>query len=574
MIPGTGKLVCILGTHHGSLGGALAVIDPSQAIDGHDSIERTWPAKVKGRFRNLEMLKLDKEKRRHRSVWKAYNYWPEETVELAKKDPNLRIHRWEDSLGNVKPWYDTPWPLTDRKTKNSAGKYFLCARAEIRGKGAAIYLIDVFGNEIKIHQEGPGCYSPMSLAPTPKPVNMPPRRDYGSGNGYFYVQNVYEGTHMKGVKKDSVKYLRVVETPDKAGFSGGSWNCLGSQSPGVNWSDFNTKRILGTVPVAKDGSAYFAVPSDRFVHFQLLDKNGMMIQTMRGGTSIHSGETQGCVGCHESRLSTLPTAGTAPPKSLRGKPAELKPWYGSTRRFSYMKEVQPVFDRHCVKCHDFGKKGAKKVILSGDRNLMFNYSYGELWYKGYVGAIGAGPAGHLPPYAWGSHKSRLIQHILKGHKKVKLSTEEMNRLITWVDINGPYYPTTVSSSGGGGRSANRRDIGPIMNILGIRVNALFHTDANKGPLVNIDRPELSPCLSKLEKGSDKYNKLLLAIQNIQKNVQKHPRGDVMEGLVPHRGDAGRITHRKKYREYEMKVSEAIRTGKIILDSEFANQEKQ
>ncbi len=29
MIPGTTQLVCILGTHHGSLGGALAVVDPT-----------------------------------------------------------------------------------------------------------------------------------------------------------------------------------------------------------------------------------------------------------------------------------------------------------------------------------------------------------------------------------------------------------------------------------------------------------------------------------------------------------------------------------------------------------------
>ena len=153
---------------------------------------------------------------------------------------------------------------------------------------------------------------------------------------------------------------------DKAGSSGGWWNCLGSQSPAVNWSDFNTKRILGTVPVAEDGSVYFAVPSDRFVYFQLLDRDGMMIQTMRGGTSIHSGETLGCVGCHDSRYeATLSNDGRTLPSSMRGKPKALEPWYGPTRRFSYMKEIQPVLDRHCIKCHDFGEEGAKKVILSG-----------------------------------------------------------------------------------------------------------------------------------------------------------------------------------------------------------------
>ena len=40
------------------------------------------------------------------------------------------------------------------------------------------------------------------------------------------------------------------------------------------WDDFNNKRILGTVPVEEDGSAYFEVPADRFVYFQLLDEQG------------------------------------------------------------------------------------------------------------------------------------------------------------------------------------------------------------------------------------------------------------------------------------------------------------
>ena len=55
----------------------------------------------------------------------------------------------------------------------------------------------------------------------------------------------------------------------------------------MNWHDFNNKRILGTVPVEQDGSAYFSVPADRFVYFQLLDENGMMVQSMRSGTCLH-----------------------------------------------------------------------------------------------------------------------------------------------------------------------------------------------------------------------------------------------------------------------------------------------
>ena len=67
------------------------------------------------------------------------------------------------------------------------------------------------------------------------------------------------------------------------------------------WNHYNSKRVLGTVPVEPDGSAYFEVQARRFVYFQLLDENGMMIQSMRSGTSLLPGEQAGCVGCHAYR---------------------------------------------------------------------------------------------------------------------------------------------------------------------------------------------------------------------------------------------------------------------------------
>ena len=38
-----------------------------------------------------------------------------------------------------------------------------------------IYLVDVFGNEILLHAEGPGCYDPMPLKPQPRPPVLPAR---------------------------------------------------------------------------------------------------------------------------------------------------------------------------------------------------------------------------------------------------------------------------------------------------------------------------------------------------------------------------------------------------------------
>ena len=57
---------------------------------------------------------------------------------------------------------------------------------------------------------------------------------------------------MEKIEKGEVKYLRVVESPEKRFWTGAAWNGSGTQAPGMAWDDFNNKRILGTVPVEPD----------------------------------------------------------------------------------------------------------------------------------------------------------------------------------------------------------------------------------------------------------------------------------------------------------------------------------
>ena len=107
-----------------------------------------------------------------------------------------------------------------------------------------------------------------------------------------------------------MKSLRVVESPEKRTWSPGKWFGQGYTAPGMNWHGLENKRILGTVPVEADGSAYFAVPAEKFVYFQLLDADGMMIHSMRSGTFVQPGERTGCIGCHDHRL-VAPSAAQA-----------------------------------------------------------------------------------------------------------------------------------------------------------------------------------------------------------------------------------------------------------------------
>jgi hypothetical protein len=385
-----------------------------------------------------------------------------------------------------------------------------------------------------------------------------------------------------------VKFLRVVESPEKRFWTSPAWNGQGQEAPAMNWHDFNNKRILGTVPVEEDGSAYFAVPSDTFVYFQLLDGNGMMVQSMRSGTIVQSGERLGCVGCHEDRRTAPPVSfpifdfrlpieqtGVANRKSqianrkshfplaLRRPPSRLNGWYGPPRLFSYVAEVQPVFDKHCVRCHDYGQEAGQKLNLAGDRNLAFNTSYSELWQKGYVKVVGAGPAEIQPALSWGSHASRLVEVIRQGHYDVSLDPESFDRLVTWIDLNAPYYPTYASAYPDNlyGRSPlDNGQLERLSQLLGVNLG-----DQGQVTQITFDRPALSPGLAKFaDKNDPNYREALSLLQAGRERLAQRPRAD-MPGFQPGEIDQRREEKYVRRQQIERRNREAIRRGEKVYD---------
>jgi hypothetical protein len=475
VIPGADLFVCTFSSCHDRPWGALAIIDRQHGLDGREPVVRTWPP---------------------------------EAIDLVGKGNY-------DTFKRVQPKYEDPYPLSSR--------WLLCSRTVGEGEQMGLFLIDMTnGQETLLHQEPPGCFDPMPLGPRVRPPVIPPRVDLTRSEGYFYVADVYRGTGMERIPRGSIKQLRVVESPEKrfwtpAGWDGGT----GQQAPGMAWDDFNNKRILGTVPVAEDGSAYFAVPADRFVYFQLLDERGMMVQSMRSGTIVRPGEVIGCVGCHEQRQTTVPHLALS--QAMRREPQRLAPWYGPERNFSYTAEVQPVLDRHCVSCHDHGQAAGEKLNLSGDLNLPFNTSYIQLRRGKHVNVPGAGPYETLMPKSWGSHASRLTRILLEGHgdaaidAQVQLDKESFDRIVTWIDINAPYYPEYASAYG-----QNRFGRSPLSDA---ELQSLKQLTGSTE--VNLTRPELSPCLEKLDADSRTARDKALAIIRLgQQRLAARPRADM------------------------------------------------
>ncbi len=482
-VPGTDWFLATFSSCHDRPWGALALVDRRLGIDGREPVLQTWPP---------------------------------DAIDLVGQGNY-------DTFRRVPIKYEDPYPLSDTT--------FLCSRMTGRGEEMGIYLVDRFGNEVAIHTEEPGCYDPMPLASRTRPPVIPSRTDLAKAEGRFYVENVYIGTGMDQVEPGTVKSLRIVESPEKRFWTGHGWDGgTGQQAPGMAWNDFNNKRIIGTVPVEADGSAYFSVPADTFLYFQLLDERGMMVQSMRSGTIVRPGEVIGCIGCHEDRRSTFVPRNTS--KAMLRGPDSPKPWYGPTRLFSYTAEVQPVFDKHCTTCHDYGKQAGKVLNLAGDRNLVFNTSYTELRAKDYVHVVGAGPHPVQMPMSWGSHASRLAKVLLGGHgnpeidQQVRLDAEAFGRIITWMDINAPYYPDYASAYRDHpyGRSPiTQTELDRLAELTGANLK-----DRWKHGLVNFGRPELSACLALLEPNDPRREEALTIIRAGQTRLAKRPRADMPE----------------------------------------------
>ena len=176
-VPGSSKVVCVYTAVHELGWGAMVLVDPSRALEGFEPIVRSWPADISG----------------YMSQW----------------DQVGRIGGGYDSFRALRVKYEDPWPLSE--------KYFLCSRSlDGRRTGEmGIFLVDVFGNEVLVHHESPGCFDPMPLGPRARPPVIEPRTDLARDEGVFYVQDVYEGAEMKQ-ERDHHAILRRAGAPRAA----------------------------------------------------------------------------------------------------------------------------------------------------------------------------------------------------------------------------------------------------------------------------------------------------------------------------------------------------------------------
>ncbi len=345
--------------------------------------------------------------------------------------------------------YGTAWPLSE--------KYHLCVYDPGMKPGAGfqgrqhtkgnygIYLLDAFGNKILLYRDTTvASLSPMPLRSREMPPVVPEASERLAENpsetGTMAVLNVYD-TRRPFPEGTKIKNLRIYQIIPMSVPSGGPPHEIGLRLPTGRDSVILARYVLGTVPVEEDGSAHFTIPAMKEVFFQALDEDGLAVQSMRSSAWVQPGERLVCSGCHEPKYRA-PIAPTKMAMAMKRPPSVPKPDVDGSNPFSYPRLVQPVLDKHCVKCHEKNQTAKKKpplldgTVVNKGRNKFFN-SYHNLAQN--YGFWQYGEAHRTIPGKFGARHSKLYQMLKAGHHKLELPEEDMHRITLWLDSCSVFY---------------------------------------------------------------------------------------------------------------------------------------
>ncbi len=423
-IPGSNRVMFTGSAHHNWFAGSIGIVDTDEGLNFPHGLTKVT-AEVE---------------------------WPESGN--GPVDP-IESKRYHESGRHTA--YQCPYPLSETDflvSANREGKFVL-------------YLMDTDGNKELVYEGVHNILHAMPVKPRPKPPALPSTVQWPTmaerlspADGVIFSNNVYQNAPAQ--LRNKAKYLRILSMDAKT-YSYWYKRPYASTGPVVSMvMSEGVKRILGTVPIERDGSVSFAAPSGKAIYFQLLDEKHRALQTMRSATGVMPGEARGCLGCHEMH-SRAPAAG-GPAIALSRAPSQIVPPPWGDESISYMRFVQPVLDRYCGECHQ-GNGDARKTLdltLRGDDlfkepyvTLLGNPSWGAPYQPPKDPPPGFGiadtilveafdtrdPAAYTTPEPMTrlSYRSRLVEMASNGqHYDVRVDELSRQRLIAWVDAMGPY----------------------------------------------------------------------------------------------------------------------------------------
>jgi len=412
-IPNSHKTVATVMAHHSYNTGTIVVIDPKKGENGTEPI-----------------------------------------TDITPEVPYPEFHGWP------MPHFSHPCAINEELFLVSRANHKVPRQGQLPpANDRAIYLIDSLGGREFLYEDPEvASVSPIAVRKRKRPPVLPSRLTPNQDYGTLFVQNAYLTRNDPDgiIKPGMIKAIRV--------------NAIGVQ-PLSNKVSISSKlrveipkKILGTVPVGPDGSAFFKVPAETAIHLQILDENGMAILTEKSFFYLQKGENRSCVGCHEPS-GTAPIA-EAISKMSRSKPMDLTPPAGPqyVDGNSFHRSVQPVLDRYCIKCHGLEKTehkisfvGADSPVTPGMAALVERGEH-RIGDKGYMGSQG-GKADISEPRRHYAYSNKVAQMLLKNpefsikepksgnlktidnkkfveaHKNLKIDKESRQQIFDWMDLN-------------------------------------------------------------------------------------------------------------------------------------------
>ena len=315
-----------------------------------------------------------------------------------------------------------------------------------KGEAIDLYLLPKGYGKAELHE-------PRPVIRRERERVIPSRVDLTEATGRLVLADAYLGRNMEGVKRGEIKKLLVLESLPKP------INYTGGMEPMSYGGTFTLERIVGTAPVEEDGSAHMELPANRALFFVALDENDSSVKRMQSFLTVMPGEVTGCVGCHERRVEAPGAIGQfGSLRALRRAASKVTPVRDVPDVLDYPRDVQPILDKHCVKCHSPDeRKGG--VLLTGDRGPMFSHSFYTLSIRRQIADGRNRARSNYAPRALGDSASPLVKKLTGSHHDVSATPHEIKMVRYWINSGAAYLGTYAGLGTGmvGGYARNQID---------------------------------------------------------------------------------------------------------------------
>lgn len=296
------------------------------------------------------------------------------------------LHSYRKITSEADGLFHTPSPLPDGT--------ILVSRRPPDGTGThAVYRLDPSSGRSKVVFDDPGYHDIQAkvVAARPEPDGRSSVVTDKDPHGKLYCLNTYitDIEDRQWMSPGTIERIRVLEgVPVKTGDpkvflpTGPTLpgRTAGSTVHGI--PPLARRRILGEVPIEKDGSFNITVPANTPIEIQVLDANGMALRSC-GWIWARNHEPRGCIGCHEDPELTPENRfvdAAASPSILLCPPPEER------RAVGFRRDVMPIIEMKCAPCHrgdhPLRMDGGLALLARAGGEAYFNRAYESLLAPG------------------------------------------------------------------------------------------------------------------------------------------------------------------------------------------------